>query len=164
MELLKLLSTNEIVAQIISFLVLFFLLRAFAWKKILWLLDERRNRIASELQGIEENKNEITRLKAEYGHKLSSIDEEVKHKLQEAVVEARKATEEIKKKAHQDAQAILENAKENIKVEMAKAESKLKERVVDLAIRATEHLIQQKLTEEQDKRMVDEFLEEIDKP
>lgn len=163
MELLKLLSTSEIFAQIVSFLVLFFLLRAFAWKKILGLLDARRERIASELQGIEEGKNEITRLKAEYGHKLSSIEDEVNRKLQEAVVEARKATEEIKKKAHQDAQAMLENAKENIKLEMAKAESSLKERVVDLTIKATENLIQQKLTEKQDLRMVEEFLEDIDK-
>ena len=41
-ELLKLLSGSEIVAQIISFLLLFFLLRAFAWKRFLAVLDARR--------------------------------------------------------------------------------------------------------------------------
>ena len=47
MELLKLLSTSEIVAQILGFLLLFFLLRAFAWKRLLALLDERKARISS---------------------------------------------------------------------------------------------------------------------
>ncbi len=49
MELLKLLSTNEIVAQVLSFLILLFLLRKFAWKKILKILDERKEKIALEL-------------------------------------------------------------------------------------------------------------------
>ena len=35
------LSTNELVAQVISFLILLFLLRIFAWKKMLGFLDQR---------------------------------------------------------------------------------------------------------------------------
>jgi len=52
MELLKLLSANEIVAQIISFLLVFTLLRIFVWKHFLKILDDRRDRIASELKVI----------------------------------------------------------------------------------------------------------------
>ena len=54
MDLLKLLTAKEIVAQIISFLLLMALLRVFAWKKLLNLLDERRARIASEFKKIED--------------------------------------------------------------------------------------------------------------
>jgi F0F1-type ATP synthase membrane subunit b/b' len=57
MELLKLLSGSEIVAQIISFLVLLFILRIFLWDKVLKVLDNRRERIASEFKQIEDTKN-----------------------------------------------------------------------------------------------------------
>ena len=66
MELLKLLSTSEIVAQILGFLLLFFLLRAFAWKRLLALLDERKARISSEFQKIEETKAALERIKTDY--------------------------------------------------------------------------------------------------
>ena len=59
MELLKLLSTSEIIAQVVNFLLLLILMRVFFWKKVLKLLDERRDRISSQLEHIENTKKEI---------------------------------------------------------------------------------------------------------
>ena len=70
MELLKLLSASELVAQIVSFLILFFLLRALMWKRILGVLDERKNRIATELQNIDDTKGTVEKLKADFETKL----------------------------------------------------------------------------------------------
>jgi F0F1-type ATP synthase membrane subunit b/b' len=52
-ELLKMLSGSEILAQILSFFILLFLLRIFAWKKILGLLDQRKEKISSQLSEID---------------------------------------------------------------------------------------------------------------
>ena len=121
MDLLKLLSTNEIVAQIISFLALWFLLRKFLWKRILMVLDARREKVESDFRRAEEARKEIARLKAEYEARLAGIEEEANKKIQEALVEGRKLTEEIRKKAYQDAQGIIDNARENIKHELSQA-------------------------------------------
>ena len=56
MELLKMLSASEVFAQILSFFLLLFLLRKFAWKKILGLLDQRKEKITSDFKEIENNK------------------------------------------------------------------------------------------------------------
>jgi F-type H+-transporting ATPase subunit b len=78
MELLKLLSAPELIAQIISFLILFFILRAFAWKKFLNILDQRKERIAAEFNKIESAKAQLEKLKQEYEGKLASKRKRVK--------------------------------------------------------------------------------------
>lgn len=162
MELLKLLDTNEIIAQVLSFLVLFFLLRAFAWKKILELLDHRKATIASEFKKINDTKAEIEQLKTEYENKISAIEKLAGEKIQEAMDEGRKITDEIRKKAYEDADEIITNAKASIKYELSKAQEELKEKIIDLTMSATENLIQEKLTPEDDKKIVESFLKGLD--
>ena len=163
MELLKLLSANEIVAQVIGFLILLTLLRIFAWKRILGLLDKRKERIALEFKKIEEAKEDIDKLRLEYDTKLASIEEAAKLKIHDALNEAKVILEDSRKKGHIQAQEIIDNARNSIKYELAKAKEDLKEEIIDLTLKATENLIQEKLTEEGDKRLVKDFLEGVDK-
>ena len=115
MDLLKLLSTNEIVAQVVCFLILLTVLRATFWKKILASLDERKDRIASEFKRIEEMKNTADQLRTDYQHRIAHIEEEAKQKIAEAVAQSKKLGDAIREKAENDASRILENSKESIK-------------------------------------------------
>ena len=162
MGLLELISANEVVAQVISFLILLFLLRIFAWKKILKLLDERKEKILGEFKKIEDTKAEISGLKADYEVKLASINEITEKRIEEAVAEGRKITDEVRKEAQLNAQLIINDAKESIKYELSQAKEELKIKIVDLTIRAAENVIQEKLTEEGDKKLVEQFLDKID--
>ena len=162
MGLLELISANEVVAQVISFLILLFLLRIFAWKKILKLLDERKEKILGEFKKIEDTKAEVSGLKADYEVKLASINEITEKRIEEAVAEGRKITDEVRKEAQLNAQLIINDAKESIKYELSQAKEELKIKIVDLTIRAAENVIQEKLTEEGDKKLVEQFLDKID--
>lgn len=162
MELLKLLSASEIFAQVISFLLLLFLLRVFFWKKMLGLLDARKERIAAGIKKIEDSQREVAKLKSDYETKLDEIEITAKARIQEALEQGRKITEEVRKKAHEEAQDIIENSRANIKFELGKAKEELKEQIIDLTIKATESIIQEKLTEEDDKKLVGDFLDRID--
>lgn len=162
MDLLKQLSTNEIVAQIISFLLLLFILRIFVWKKFLKLLDDRKEKIASEFKKIEEIQAGLAKTKAEYEKHLLSIEDLKRVKIQEGVREAGKLAEEIRKKAHEDSQRIIENARESVRFEVAKAKEEIREKIVELAIKAAEDVIEEKLTEEKDEKLVREFIKRID--
>ncbi len=163
MELLKLLSASEIVAQIVNFLLLLLVLRLFLWKPILKILDDRKTRIASEFRSLEEAKKETQGLKAEYDAKLNSIDTIAKARIQEAVDDSKAKTVEIIKKANLEAQKTIDSARADIKYEIRKAKEALKEEIVDLTISAVEGVIKEKLTEADDKKIVEEFLKEIDK-
>ena len=74
MELLKLLAANEIIAQIITFLVLLFVLRIVGWKKILAFLDERRIKIALEIEEVEKAKAQAKELKDYCDTQLRNIE------------------------------------------------------------------------------------------
>ncbi|MCX5701112.1 MAG: F0F1 ATP synthase subunit B [Candidatus Omnitrophica bacterium] len=163
MELLKLLSANEIVAQVISFLILLILLRVFVWKRILGLLDKRKERIILEFKKIEEANKQIEELKAEYNLKISDIDQLAKQKIQDSLMQAKLILEEARKSGHLAAQEILDGAKANIKFELAKAKDELKNEIIDLTIKATENIIQEKLTEDGDRKLINDFLEGVDK-
>ncbi len=163
MELLKLLTTSEIVAQTISFLILFFILRAFAWKRILKLLDTRKERIASEFKRIEEDQKAVDKARAEYEEKLKTIEITARAKLAQAVIDAEKIKQELKEDARQEARKIIEHAQGDIHLEIIKAKEVLKDEITDLVLDATEHLLEEKMTEKEDRRVIKDFLEGIDK-
>ena len=154
-------SVKEIIVQIVNFLILFFLLRIFAWKRLLNFLDARRAKISAEFKHIEDSKAEIVKLQSEYAEKLSSIDDQAKKKIREAIDEGKKITAEIKKGAYLEAQKIMETAREDIKHELSTAKEELKKDIVDLAMRAAESVIQEKLSEEQDRKLIKNFLDNV---
>ena len=162
-ELLKMLTANELVAQIISFLILFFLLRAFFWKRFLKLLDERKERVASEYKTIEEQKALAQKERAEYEEKLMAIEDAAKKKIQEAVSEGQKIIQQIKEEARNEAAKIITDAKEHVSLELVKAKEELKDEMVDLVLDATEQLLAEKMDDQEDRRVVKDFLDKLDK-
>lgn len=156
------LDSQQILTQIAGFLVLLVLLKAFFWKPILSLLDQRRDKIASEFKNIEDTKAELAKLKAEYEARLTLIEETAHQKIKEAIEEGKRISIEMKVKAEAQAEQIIVSARENITQELSQAKQELKAHIVDLALRATESVILEKLTAEHDKKIVEDFLEKID--
>ncbi len=163
MELLRSLSANEVVAQVVSFLLLLTLLRIFAWKKLLKMLDDRRERIASEFRKIDEAQSAVEKLRADYDKRLAGIEAEARAKIQEAVAEGKKVSQEIREGARQEARTILDKAQENIEIEVSKAKQELKEKVVELTLGTTEKLLKEKITDEKDRKLASEFLDDLEK-
>ena len=163
MELLKMLSTSEIFAQVLSFFLLLFLLRKFAWKKILGLLDQRKEKISATLGEIENTKLEITRLKADYESKMATIAQQAQAKIDEAIQQGRLINAQMRKSAHEDAQDIITDARKQVKFEVSKAQEQLKERIVDIALGAAQSVIQERLNEDGDRKIVENFIKEIEK-
>ena len=163
MELLKLLDSSQIVAQVINFLILFVILRFLVWKRFLKVLDGRKERLASEFKEIEDSKAEVARLKSYYETHLDKIDQISRSKLEEAVSEGKRIAEEIRTNANAEALKIIEKADEAIRGELVRAREDLRDDIVDIAISAAEKVIEDKLTEKEDKRIVEDFLNKLDK-
>ncbi|MDD5477777.1 MAG: F0F1 ATP synthase subunit B [Candidatus Omnitrophica bacterium] len=163
MELLKMLSANEIFAQILSFFLLLFLLKHFAWKKILGLLDQRREKISSELGEIENSKLEIAKLKSDYEAKISLIADQAQAKIKEAIEEGKEINSQMRKKAYEEAQDIITDARNQVKYEVSKVQEQLKDKIVDIALGAAKSVIQERLTEDGDRKIVENFIKEIEK-
>jgi F-type H+-transporting ATPase subunit b len=163
MELLKMLSASEIVAQIISFLIVFFLLRAFFWKPILGALESRRSKISSDFKDIEDRKAAADRLRLDYEERIKSIEQAAAAKVREALLEGQKAAEDLKQTAHKEADRIIEEGRSDLMRQITKAKEELRGEIASLALSATERLLQEKITQEKDRQLIDDFLEQVEK-
>jgi F-type H+-transporting ATPase subunit b len=163
MELLKLLDSSQIIAQVVSFLILFFILRALVWKKFLKVLDDRKGRVATELKNIEDSKAEVAKLKTYYEAHLDKIDQISKSRLEEAVSEGKRIAEEIRANANAEALKTIEKTNEAIRGELARAREDLRDDIVDIAIEAAGKVVEEKLTEKEDKKIVEDFLNRLGK-
>lgn len=163
MEILQLLSVNEIVAQLICFFAVFFLLRIFLWKNFLKILDDRKSRIKDELQNIDSAKAEVASLKNDFAAKLHSIDQIAAARYEATLKGGREAADEIKDRARQEAQQIVSEAKAEIERTVIKTKAELRKEVVDLTLLATQKLIEEKLTTDDDRRLVSNFIDQLEK-
>ncbi|MBF0217334.1 MAG: F0F1 ATP synthase subunit B [Candidatus Omnitrophica bacterium] len=162
MAILKLLSANELVTQIVNFLILLFIMRIFFWKRVLAFLDERKARIEAEFKSAQDAKRSAETLRAEYEKDLKSIEARAIVTMQEAVAQGKKHAEEIVKKAHVEAQTVIEVARSAMHAEVLKEREAIKEDIVNLAMQAMGAVIEEKLTEESDKKIIGEFLDKMD--
>ena len=154
---------QEILTQIFGFLIILVLLKIFTWKPILKLLDERKKRIASEFDNIEKAKQEMAKLREEYEVKLKEIDLEARKRIQEAIAEGQKMAADLQVEAREEAKKVLDRAKENIELEVAKAKVELRDDIVNMAILATEKIINERLDDAKHKELIVEFIEGVGK-
>jgi len=157
------LEFGQVITQIIGFLLALFILKRFAWKPLLNILEERRSKIKLEFGKIEEEKNTVKRLTSEYEAKLKDIESLARQKILEAAKEGQQMSNQIKENARKDALEIMSRSKEEIQRELVKAKVQLKNELVDLSLRAAEKIIQEKLDEEKDRKLISDFIQGLEK-
>ena len=155
------LEIGQIVTQIIGFLIAVFLLKKFAWKPLLSILEERRSKIKSEFDNIDKEKKKVEDLLSDYQTKLKEIDSLARVKIQEAAREGQKMANEIKENARKESKDILTKARDEIQRDVDKAKVQLKNDLVNMTMRVAEKLIRERLDEEKDKKLIAEFIDSV---
>ncbi len=155
------LEIGQIVTHIIGFLIAVFLLKKFAWKPLLSILEQRRSKIKSEFDSIDKEKEKVGDLLSDYQTKLKEIDSLARVKIQEAAREGQKLANEIKENARKESKDILTRAREEIQMDVDKAKVQLKNDLVTMTIRVAEKLIRERLDQEKDKKLIAEFIDAV---
>ncbi len=162
LEALKI-EIPQLITHIIGFLILLWLAKRYAWKPLLALLDERRERIKNSFAEIETKHKQADALNAEYQSRLKDIDSEARKRLTEAVSEGEKIAAKIKEDARGEAKDILVRAKAEIDQDLAKARVQLKNDVVDMTIVAAEKIIHERLDAPKHRELIGRFIDDIEK-
>lgn len=155
------LDIQQILTQIVGFLILLWLLRKFAWGPLLSVLDERRTRIATEFEEINKRKESLAQMKAEYDTKIAEIENQARLRIQEAVLEGQQVAKEIADGARAEAHQILEKAKEKINQEIAKAKTQLRNEIATISVSAAEKIVRQELDKQKNKELVLQYIDEL---
>jgi F-type H+-transporting ATPase subunit b len=154
---------SEVVVQLVAFLIVFAVLKKFAWKPLLAIIRSRRERFESEWGGIEKTKQDVAALQKDYQAHLQKIEEEARAKMQEAIQEGRRLAREIQEKARLESQDSFEKAKANIELEVQKARLTFRREVVDLSIRVAEKILTEKMNSSVQEKKAMEILGELEK-
>ncbi|MBI9036923.1 MAG: F0F1 ATP synthase subunit B [Bacteroidales bacterium] len=145
----------------LSFLIVLFILKKFAWKPIMKSLHERENTIDEALHAADRAREDMKKLKFDNEELLKQAKEERDEILKAARKVKDSIIEESKIKANEEANRIIESAKEAIKNEKLAAITDLKNQLATLSIDIAEKLIKEELStniKQQDyiKKLVDE--------
>lgn len=154
---------QQVLTQIVGFLIVLWVLKRFAWKPILSLLEERRQKIKAEFDSAAQRKEEANQLLASYEAKLAEIDAASRAKIQEAVSEAQKIANDIREEARKEGRELVVRSQAEIAREISKAKVQLKEDMVSISLTATEKIISQKLDEPGHRRLIDEYLSRVER-
>lgn len=151
---------GQIIAQILAFLIMLAVLKRYAWKPLLNLLDERRERIRNEFETIEQRKKEVEALRQSYQEKVDHIETLAKKLGQDEVGKARILAREIEEDAHQRARQIVTKAQTSAEEELVKARKELRKELVQLTISATEAVLQKNLDKDQQRELIAQYIAE----
>jgi F-type H+-transporting ATPase subunit b len=155
------LELGQIITHIIGFLIAVIILKKFAWKPLLSMLEERRSKIRSEFDSIEEERKKAEKLHSEYETKLKDIDSLARTKIQEAAREGQKLSNEIRESARKEAKQIVTRTREELQRDLDKAKVQLRDDVVSMTLQVAERIIQEKLDREKDKQLIAGFVDEM---
>jgi F-type H+-transporting ATPase subunit b len=153
---------SQLLTHAVGFLIVFWVLKKFAWKPILRLLDDRRQKIADEFTRIETKKQETEALLLEYETRLKRIEEEARAKMNESVAEGQKIAAEIKAGAQEEARSIISRAKSELERDVVKARAQLKQDLVGMTLNATERLLRERIDEKANRKLIERFLDEVE--
>jgi F-type H+-transporting ATPase subunit b len=147
---------------LLAFLVTFFLLRKLAFPRISEALEKRQHLIEESIDTAQRTKAEADEILAEYRERLK----EARVQAEEIVARARKAGEATERQSLEDAKAsreeLLEQTRRDIEAETRRAIQEIRREVADLTVAATERVTRKTLNEDDQRRLVEEALSELD--
>ena len=148
--------------MLVSFSIVLFLLKKYAWKPIMGSLKEREDSIADALNSAKKAKEEIATLKSDNERILAEARNERDKMLKEARDAKDAIINEAKSKATTEAERLLKIAREGINTEKMAAITELKNQVALLSVEIAEKIMRQQLAnDEKQKALIADLLKDV---
>ena len=143
-------------AQIISFCIVCALLYKFAYKRVLAMLEERRQEIAEGLANAEKIKAELARTEAQRQEVMAQVNAQATKMIEEARAAAASVQERETQKAIAAAEQIMVKAREAASQDHIRMLSELKREVGRLVVQTTAAVTGKVLTADDQRRLAEE--------
>jgi F-type H+-transporting ATPase subunit b len=146
----------------LSFLVVFFILRKFAWKPIINMLNERDQSIEQALSSADSARKEMQKLEMKNEELVKEAKLERESLLKEAKDTQTKIISEARESAKDEAKRMIEKARKEISAEREAAFAEMKNEIVSYAVEIAEKILRQELQDKDKQQQVAEkYLDDI---
>ena len=144
-----------------SFLLLIFLVKKYAWGNITSVLDERAEKISSDIDGAEEARKKAEELASKREAELAGSRTEAKTIIENAKGTAEKSRADILAEAKLEAGRLKEKANQEIAQNKAEALQSVKGDVADLTISLAGKIISKNLDSQGHKELIDQYIDQL---
>ena len=150
-----------IVAQMVNFAIVFFVLYHYAVKPIGKLMDERKGEIAKGLTNAKENAATLANTKTEYEKALAEARREGADIVAVAKKDAEVEKARILASAKSDADMLIAQGKQTLEAEKAKMLESAKGELAAIVVKATEKVLEGTLKSPLSNELVDKSIKEV---
>jgi F-type H+-transporting ATPase subunit b len=147
---------------LVLFLITMWVLSKVAFPKIQEALDKRAKMISESIDAAERQRKESDELLAEYRARLAEAREQADDIMARARKSAETAEAEAAAAGKEKREELVEAAKRDIEAETRRSLDQIRQEVADLTVLATERVTRKSLNAEDQKRLVEEALGEVD--
>ena len=144
-----------------SFILLLVLVKKYAWGNITSILDQRAEKISSDIDGAEEARKKAEELASKREAELAGSRTEAKTIIENAKETAEKSKSDILAEAKLEAGRLKEKANQEIAQNKAEALQSVKGEVADLTISLAGKIISQNLDGHAHKELIDQYIDQL---
>ena len=150
-----------LLAQIINFIILLYILKRFLYKPILKVLEERKKRIETSIKQADDMQNRFDESTKKQEELLNKGREEATRIVEEAKQEARALSTLIQAETKQNIQDSLKKNQESLELEQQKMVAEARGQIVDMIASATEKVVTKSLKESDKERLIQQSIKDI---
>ena len=147
---------------LLAFVITMLVLKRFAFPQISAALEERAEKVAKNIEESERQRQEADEVLAEYRERLK----EAREQADDIVARAKRAGDAAKAEATEEGKAKREElvaaARKDIEAETKRSLEQIRKEVADLTVLATEKVARKTLDADDQKRLVEEALADVD--
>lgn len=164
-EILKNFGINPIllIAQIVNFLIILYILKRFMYKPVLTVLKKRQQTIKEGLKQAEESRILLDKTEAREKEILKQAQAEARKMLEETRKQRDEILAEAENSAKVHAQRILEDAKKQITQESREAQKALAMQISGLAVEFIQKSAGQIFSDEDQEKLIKNAVQKIKK-
>jgi len=147
---------------IVTFLIVLWVLRRFAFSRIQGIIDQRRDRIREALDEADKAREEARELRELVKRERDEAKADREKILDESRRQAQRQLEQAREHADADLKERLEKNREELEAENARLREQIRRDVVELTLLASEKVTGKVLDDDDQRRLIDETIAEVD--
>ncbi len=156
------LSPGTILAQMLNFFILVWILHRFAYKPLVGMMNARKEQIANDLASAEQSRLEAEQIKADYAAQIAKARQEAQEIVEKAHHQAKVSTAEEVAAVRSQIETEKERARQDIAIERDRAMNSLRNEVVSLSVAMAGKVVAKDMNSETNTKLIEDAIRQLD--
>jgi len=152
-----------LLAQIINFGIIFFVLKKFLYKPVLTMLEKRKKETEAAIDRAKKMEHEEEKMKEKQEKQVSEAKKEARLIIEEAKKQGEEQKRQTLAEAHTEVQALLAKGKTQAAAYQKTVEADMRKQAVELAALMVEKLLPSILSDQDHKKLIASQLKDLEK-